>query len=118
MKLILSTDRNVIWPVTITRAADGGALETATVQVTYALIDASESSQIIADGRVANGDSDTPLVCRVVKHIEGLAIEDSTGNVLPFSADLLPAICQQVDVRTALVQGYIECASGAVEKNA
>jgi hypothetical protein len=117
MKLILSKDRNVIWPVTITRAQDGGGLESALVNVTYALPDASEVNQITIDGRVANGDSDTPLLCRVVKNIDGLGIEDSDGNILSYTADLLPAICQQVDIRTALVTGFFECVSGAVEKN-
>lgn len=118
MKLILKSNRLVKWPVDVVRSADDGKQETAVLDVTYELISDSERRALLEDAQLSSAVGDTALVKRVVKGIDGLGIEREDGSQIPFDETMLDAVCEHMDVRSALINGFFECASGAIAKNA
>lgn len=118
MKLVLKKNRHVTWPVSMSQAANGGGLESVELDVTFTIIDNSEYEDILNDAQLTNMLADPEILKRVVKHIDGLAIEDEDGVEQPFAPALLPTVLENAAIRSSLIKAYMDCAAGFAAKNA
>jgi hypothetical protein len=117
MKLVLKKNRHVTWPVMMSQAANGGGLESVELDVTFSIIENSEYEDILNNAQLTSVLGDPEILKRVVKHIDGLAIEDEDGVEQPFTPALLPNVLENMAITSSLIKAYMECAAGFAAKN-
>ncbi len=116
MKLIISSNRTVKWPVEFTRAGEDGQPEVVTLDVLFNMLPDNESDKLIKKGG-ENGKGDRVLLGKVVADIFDLGFEDANGNPRPYKSSDLNAVLEQGYMRMGLVSGYYDALSGGLLKN-
>ena len=112
MKITLSEDRTVKWPVKVNVPQDGGTVRVQTFTGHFRLARADAVKQALNDRA---DDFDQMIVERLIGW-EG-DLRDETDAPIPFSDDARDALCGIPYVRPAVIKAYFEAANGGRAKN-
>jgi len=104
----LLKNNRVYWPVTIHQPADGGTTTQHKCQVEFEIKEQDIFNQLANEG-------DQTLLTNLVTGWRGIG--DENGDEMEYNQENLTALINIPFVRTGLIRGYMEAASGAPAKN-
>lgn len=113
LKISLTKDRRVIWPVNVLIAQDGGKSTRQTFKGGFKLLPQSEVDALL---EAHPRDFDKVLLGEVLESWDGLIDADS-DQAIPFNDETKAALVDLPEVRAALVEAYFSAASGGKRKN-
>lgn len=112
MALVIKKTKTFTWPVKILEPKDGGGFNEQKVRIKFNMIPQERIDEIIKN----ESEDDSDVLDEIVAGWDDEAFKDENGNSLTFNVENKALILSVPYVRTGMIAGFFEAASGKAAK--